>query len=264
MTSRGRGVTLQIMRDGVLGSTTLRFPYWIYRTVLVIGVLAAILAVLAVALAGPIARQAARVPGLEREVERLQSDNLRVRALAAALDSVESRYAKLRSMVGADIAPDPVLLTSSLPVAPVIRVLPAPTRPRYETGPGAPRHWPLDDRGYLTRGQIGRDSTEAPHPGVDIAVAVGSVVRATAGGTVLQVGDDREYGRFVLVQHPNGYQSMYGHLSRAVAAQGARIRAGEVLGRSGNTGRSSAPHLHFEIRHNGVSIDPLTMVRENR
>jgi murein DD-endopeptidase MepM/ murein hydrolase activator NlpD len=57
---------------------------------------------------------------------------------------------------------------------------------------------------------------------------------------------------------------MYGHLSRVVAAAGQEVRAGETLGKSGNTGRSSAPHLHFEIRHNGASIDPLTLVREGR
>ena len=116
---------------------------------------------------------------------------------------------------------------------------------------------------YITRGQ-NADSTDEAHPGVDIAVPIGTLVRATAGGTVLQTGNEREYGYFALIQHPNGYQSMYGHLSRVVAVQGTRIRAGEVVGRSGNTGRSSAPHLHFEIRHNGVSIDPLTLIRENR
>jgi murein DD-endopeptidase MepM/ murein hydrolase activator NlpD len=55
---------------------------------------------------------------------------------------------------------------------------------------------------------------------------------------------------------------MYGHLSRIIAVQGARVNAGEVIARSGNTGRSSAPHLHFEIRLNGVSLDPGTMVKE--
>jgi murein DD-endopeptidase MepM/ murein hydrolase activator NlpD len=55
---------------------------------------------------------------------------------------------------------------------------------------------------------------------------------------------------------------MYGHLSRIVVEPGRSVGTGEVLGRSGNTGRSSAPHLHFEVRRNGVSIDPLTLVRE--
>ncbi len=264
MTSH-RDVTVTILRAGDLSSTSFRLPLLLYRSVVVVLVAIGLLLVLGLAYFGPIARQAARVPALQRDVERLTADNQRIRELALALDSVEAQYAKLRSLVGADIAPDPVLLASSLPVAPAITVSPSSSRARYEAGASIPRHWPLDERGYLTRGQVGPDSTaEEAHPGIDVAVPVGSLVRGAGGGTVLQVGDDREYGRFVLVQHPNGYQSMYGHLSRVIVTQGARLRAGEVLGRSGNTGRSSAPHLHFEIRHTGVSIDPMTLIREPR
>lgn len=264
MTPR-RVVTVTILRDGDLSSTSLRIPVLVYRVALGLLLALGLVLILAVAYAGPIARQAARVPALSREIERLTGDNQRIRELAMALDSVEAQYAKLRSLVGADIAPDPVLLASALLVAPPITVGLSSTRARYETGPSVPRHWPLDERGYLTRGQIGADSTPAEaHPGIDVAVPVGALVRGAGGGVVLQVGEDHEYGQFVLVQHPNGYQSMYGHLSRVIVGQGVRVRAGDVLGRTGNTGRSSAPHLHFEIRHNGVSIDPLTLIREPR
>ena len=263
MIGRRRGVTVTILRDDALASASYRFPTWLLRLGAVVLIMLGVLLVLAIAFYGPIARQAARVPGLERELARLTIDNGRIRELAAALDRVEANYGKLRRMVGADVAPDPAQLASNLPVAPDILVLAPGERPRYESSPSVPRHWPLDERGYLTRGQ-NADSTDEAHPGVDVAVPIGSLVRATAGGTVLQTGIEREYGYFALIQHPNGYQSMYGHLSRVVAVQGARVGAGEVLGRSGNTGRSSAPHLHFEIRHNGVSIDPLTLIRENR
>ncbi len=263
MTARGRGVTVTVLRDDELVSASYRFPMWLLRVGVVAVIVLGVFLVLGFAFYGPIARQAARVPGLERELNRLTIDNGRISELAAALDRVEANYGKLRRMVGADVAPDPVRLASNLPVAPDIIVLATGERPRYEATPSVPRHWPLEERGYITRGQ-NADSTDEAHPGVDIAVPIGTLVRATAGGTVLQTGNEREYGYFALIQHPNGYQSMYGHLSRVVAVQGTRIRAGEVIGRSGNTGRSSAPHLHFEIRHNGVSIDPLTLIRENR
>ena len=263
MTARRRGVTVTVLRDDELVSASYRFPMLLLRVGVVAVIVLGVLLVLGVAFYGPIARQAARVPGLERELDRLTIDNGRISELAAALDRVEANYGKLRRMVGAEVAPDPVRLASNLPVAPDIIVLAAGERPRYEATPSVPRHWPLEERGYITRGQ-NADSTDEAHPGVDIAVPIGTLVRATAGGTVLQTGNEREYGYFALIQHPNGYQSMYGHLSRVVAVQGTRIRAGEVVGRSGNTGRSSAPHLHFEIRHNGVSIDPLTLIRENR
>jgi murein DD-endopeptidase MepM/ murein hydrolase activator NlpD len=87
-------------------------------------------------------------------------------------------------------------------------------------------------------------------------------VRAAGGGTVLQAGDQAEYGRFVLLEHPGGYQTMYGHLSRITVAMGQPVDARQVIGLSGNTGRSSAPHLHFEIRRGGELVNPGDMIKE--
>ena len=259
-----RQVSVIVQRDGVLQARTWRIPLWVLRAVLVAGVVMAIAAVLGVAYYGPIVRQAARVPALTRDVERLEIDNQRVRELAAALDSVEASYERLRQLVGADIVPDRVALSSPLPVAPPVYAARPGVSPAYEEEPSRPRHWPLDERGFITRGQAQPGSGEEEHPGIDIAVPLGAVVRAAGGGVVLQTGTQAEYGNFVLLEHPDGYQSMYGHLSRILAVQGARVRAGEVIAQSGNTGRSSAPHLHFEIRLNGVSIDPGTLVKEER
>lgn len=264
MSREKRGLSVIVQRDGALNARTYRIPRWAVRALILLAVALVIATVLGVAFYGPIARQAARVPSLSREVERLRTDNLRIRELAAALDSVEASYERLRRMVGADIVPDRVSLTSGLLVAPALyAALPGAAAP-YEAGASLPRHWPLDERGYVTRGQAPAESGDEAHPGIDIAVPVGSVVRASGGGIVLQTGTQEEYGNFVLVEHPEGYQSMYGHLSRIVAVQGARVNAGEVIAQSGNTGRSSAPHLHFEIRHNGVSIDPGTMLKEEQ
>jgi len=266
MSSAGgrRGVSIIVQRDGALQSQSYRIPLWLVRILFVAAVAATTLLVLGIAFYGPIVRQAARVPPLEREVERLRTDNLHIRELAAALDSVESNYERLRNMVGADIVPDRMSLSSQLPVAPPIYASNPASPANYETEASLPRHWPLDERGYVTQGQALSDSTKEDHPGIDIAVPVGSMVRASGGGIILQTGEHEAYGRFVLIEHPEGYQSMYGHLSRILVVQGAPVRAGEVIGRSGDTGRSSAPHLHFEIRHNGVSIDPGTMVKEAR
>lgn len=265
MTSKWRrSLTILVQRDGTLKTTTYRMPVWLLRALLGGAVGFTLVLVLGAAFIGPLGRKAARVPGLERELEMLRTENLRVRELAVALDSMEAGFSRLRAMVGADILPEPPTPGSPLAVAPPLDARLPGSPPRYEEGPSTPTHWPLDVRGYVTRGQVGEGGRDEPHPGVDLAVAVGSVVRAAGGGSVLQAGDHEEYGLFVLLEHPSGYQSMYGHLSRITAVQGARVQAGEVLGRSGNTGRSSAPHLHFEIRQNGVSIDPTTMVKEER
>jgi murein DD-endopeptidase MepM/ murein hydrolase activator NlpD len=262
MRTASRGVTVVIQRDGATRSRTYRFPTWLLR----LGSGMAIVLLVAIGLLGalylPIYRAAARVPTLERRVARLQSDNAKVRQLSAALDSVESRYTQLRQMIGADIVRDPLALSSSLPLAPAVRARVGRTTQAASATPAVPRGWPLDEPGYVTRGQVGTGSPDEAHPGVDIAVPVGSLVRASGGGTVRQVGEDPEYGHFVLLDHPEEYQTMYGHLSRILVVEGATVATGEVIGLSGNTGRSTAPHLHFEIRQRGTSLDPRTMVKE--
>ncbi|KPJ90486.1 MAG: hypothetical protein AMS18_10720 [Gemmatimonas sp. SG8_17] len=74
------------------------------------------------------------------------------------------------------------------------------------------------------------------------------------------VGDDPEYGLFVQIDHPEGYQTMYGHASRLLVSLGDSVQAGQVVGLSGTTGRSTAPHLHFEVRRDGQPIDPGAVV----
>ncbi len=259
----GRRVSIIVQRDGDLHGRTWRLSLWLLRSTVVFLVVLLVAIGLGLAFFTPIARQAARVPALTRNIERLETDNRRVRELASALDSVEASYSRLRQMVGADIVPDRMALTSPLTLAPpVYAAVPGTALP--DSGASIPHFWPLDERGFVTRGQAAGGPEEEEHPGVDIAVPVGSIVRATGGAVVLQTGAQAEYGNFVLLEHPQGYQSMYGHLSRILAVPGTRVAAGEVIALSGNTGRSTAPHLHFEIRLNGVSIDPGTLVKEER
>lgn len=134
--------------------------------------------------------------------------------------------------------------------------------PVYEPGPSAPSHWPVDVPGYVTRGQVRPGDQSETHPGIDIALAVGTQIRASGGGTVVMAGTDTSYGLFVLLRHPDGYESMYGHASRLLVRENDEVSAGQVIALSGSTGRSTAPHLHFEIRRGGRSLDPLTLVKE--
>jgi murein DD-endopeptidase MepM/ murein hydrolase activator NlpD len=259
---RGRSVTVVIQRDGTTRTRTLRIPIWALQLGAWAGGALAVLLLVVTALYGPMVRAAARVPGLQREVNRLRAENTRVRELSAALDSAESRYSQVRQMLGGKIVPDPIA-TSRLPVAPAVRARLA-SGVVSDTGLSLPRQWPLDDRGYVTRGQVRAGGRDEPHPGLDIATSIGSVVRASGGARVREAGSDPEYGYFVLLEHPDDYQSMYGHLSRIIVTPEDTVAAGEVIGLSGNSGRSTAPHLHFEIRQRGLSLDPMTMVKERR
>ena len=258
----GRGATIVWHRDGALSSRTFYLPAWALKTVVVLGSLGALTVIVLTALYGPILGLAARVPGLNREIARLEADNAKVRELAEALGRAESRYDQLREMLGADLVPEGGAFAQPLPVAPPVVGRVPNAAPTFESRPSIPSHWPIDVDGYITRGQSGTTSRGQGHPGIDVAIPTGSVVRAAGGGEVVETGDDEEYGKFVLLAHPDSVESMYGHLSRITVAPGDYVPAGTVIGLSGNSGRSSAPHLHFEIRLEGRSRDPLEYVSE--
>ncbi len=262
MTAKGRAVTIIIVKEGELNSRSIRIPLWLLRAGVIAGTTLSALVVLAAVLYAPIARRAARVPPLTREVERLSAENQRVQQLAASLEEAEARYGQLRTMLGGDVVPELARSEGSLPTAvDLFARLPNATS-CYEGGPSPPRHWPLDQSGVITRGPVGAGSSDEVHTGIDIAVAKGTPIRAAGGGTVVRAGDDPEYGLFVEMDHPDGYASMYGHASRLFVAQGDTVNAGQVIGMSGSTGRSTAPHLHFEILQGGRSIDPGSLVSQ--
>ncbi len=96
------------------------------------------------------------------------------------------------------------------------------------------------------------------HPGIDIANHDGGAILAADSGTVVVSGwTNTGYGNHVIIDHGNGYQTLYGHLSSIAVVTGQRIGRGSVLGQMGSTGRSTGTHLHFEIRSGGGNVDPL-------
>jgi murein DD-endopeptidase MepM/ murein hydrolase activator NlpD len=132
---------------------------------------------------------------------------------------------------------------------------------RSDTDSPRPSSWPLTQTGVITQRRVaGDDGTE--HPGLDIAVAADSYIRASGPGTVKAAGIDAVYGRYILIDHGGGLESMYGHASRLFVAAGDEVERNEVIALSGSTGRSTAPHLHFEIRRDGQAVDPLLFVRQ--
>ena len=262
MSETRRCYTLLLHRDGDTDSRRIRIPVWLGRTLVASSIVLLALLVLAAASYIPLLRLAATVPSMRSEITQLRAENGRILELAAALDSVEAQYRKVRDMLGANVV-EARTPGAGLPESPTVAARLPGAAPRYEAiGGSTPSHWPLDRTGYVTRGQLGANPSEEPHRGVDIAIPVGTPVRASGGGVVEEAGTDPQYGVFVRLKHPEGYETMYGHLSRLTVEAGADVLAGQIIGLSGNSGRSSAPHLHFEIIREGTSIDPLTMVRE--
>jgi murein DD-endopeptidase MepM/ murein hydrolase activator NlpD len=94
------------------------------------------------------------------------------------------------------------------------------------------------------------------HSGIDISAPQGSKVLATADGVVVFAGWYGDYGKTVIIRHPSGYFTLYAHLSEIDVKKGQKVKAGDVVGRVGSTGRSTGPHLHYEVIRDSKPINP--------
>ncbi len=130
---------------------------------------------------------------------------------------------------------------------------------RLSKGTPARFIWPLSGEVVSTFGWRVHPVLEERHHhnGIDIDVPEGTAVYAAASGTVFFYGEQSGYGNVLVLEHDDGFLSMYGHLADAYVEQGRFVEVGQVVAQSGNTGISSGPHLHFEIRNGEFPIDPL-------
>ena len=130
-----------------------------------------------------------------------------------------------------------------------------------------PRGLPVN--GYVTdgfgmrRNPFNGEGREV-HEGLDIAVDFGTPVTATADGLVIYAAPHAGYGNLVIVYHSNGITTRYGHLSRISVEAGQRVRRSDQVGNAGSTGRSTGPHVHYEIRENDQAVDPLRYVGQTQ
>jgi murein DD-endopeptidase MepM/ murein hydrolase activator NlpD len=94
------------------------------------------------------------------------------------------------------------------------------------------------------------------HGGLDLAAPLGTEVYAAREGQVVETSQDAIYGNYIIIKHDNDWVSLYGHLSKIEVKQGQRVAVGAFIGKVGSTGRSTGPHLHFELRQSGTAQDP--------
>lgn len=125
-----------------------------------------------------------------------------------------------------------------------------------------PTIWPIE--GFLTSRFGARPSPFTGrgefHKGLDISAKPGTIIRAPGRGTVTFSGVDGAYGNSVMLDHGAGITTRYAHMQRIAAKDGQVLRRGDIVGYVGSTGRSSGPHLHYEVRLNGVNIDPMRYI----
>jgi murein DD-endopeptidase MepM/ murein hydrolase activator NlpD len=98
------------------------------------------------------------------------------------------------------------------------------------------------------------------HNGIDIATRYGTLVGSASGGRVISTGWMGGYGKAIIISHPNGFRTLYGHLSKISVNIGQSVKAGSLIGRVGSTGWSTGPHLHFTMWHNGKLINPMSVL----
>ena len=200
------------------------------------------------------ASRVAHVVELEAEVALMRADQERIPGLLRQLSTVERQYSDILGL----FAPDGTGAPSEL-------WLPPPGSLSRSSVPdegrdGQPDSWPLAERGFMTRGLFEDDG--GAHPGLDIATPTGSYIRAAGAGRVTEVGEDPTYGKYVRIDHENGYETLYAHASDTSVELGEEVRKNEVIALSGSTGISTGPHLHFEILFEGEDVDPLELVQQ--
>lgn len=202
----------------------------------------------------------------ENEKQRQQLDNLNHR-----VEAVEDTSRKLAEMSGVNQDEQKIMNGAGGPFIPLDEAAVVELRTKdleqklraYETAlrerATVPSIWPVE--GSLESGFGGRrnpfgGSSYENHEGQDIEAEMGTPVVAAASGTVIIAGCQNGYGNVVYIDHGNGLSTRYGHLSHIDAVMGQRIARGEVLGRVGSTGRSTGPHLHYEVRINNQPVNP--------
>lgn len=121
--------------------------------------------------------------------------------------------------------------------------------------------WCVPVEGIITSGCGARENPvlhkEEFHDGLDIAVAEGTEVAAVKSGVVTEVRTSATYGKVLKYQTTDGYDVMYAHLSRVLVKKGEKVKQGQIIARSGNTGLSTGPHLHYSLWKDGKLLDPM-------
>lgn len=212
----------------------------------------------------------AKFEGLSAEVERLRAMDNRIRSLVKANDSLRknssrgvggaetpevsaaNRLDKLLDLKFDRMKKDLLVDVNDLDV--LGETLDS-RRLLLESVPGG---WPV--RGILSSVFGVRISpfTQTPvfHHGLDIVAQTGTPVLASASGVVVKSGYEAQYGNVVVIDHGAGYRSVYAHMSSSSVEEGAFVNRGEEVGKVGSTGRSTGPHLHYEVRVNGLPVNP--------
>ena len=198
-----------------------------------------------------LASQAARVPYLSRRVSQLQHDVARVDTLQRSLNELASRFQQVQHMMGNSsmtaLGDTSKAKVAGASAAPVVAAAPV------DTVVVRPDEWPLPMAGTL----LPSDSKA-----LEIAVPLGTEIRAAGAGSVVEVADDSTLGKLIRISHRSGYETVYAGASEVRVSKGQHVAAGSVIALSGDAPGTLEPNLHFEMRRHGVAIDASSVIKK--
>ena len=284
-------INLMIMREGEIDAAVRSYslPGYLPRLAMVVGVILVLLATWAVVTIVYFWQAAEDAELLRAENQSMQRSIARISQLEAELEQHREFTRKVAEMMGIEVPaiPDSLSLASIEPEEAEDTglgesypdddldmegdsVIPPPSTPLEAASPVVGRLVtecsadPLNrPRGMPVHGRVSRgfmpESTNPGlrHRGIDIATREGSPIYAPASGIVVYAGQDDVLGLMLTIDHGGGFKTIYGHNSRLHARIGDKVVRGDVIALTGNTGESTAPHLHYEIQRNGHPVDPM-------
>lgn len=237
-----------------------------YRSLFTWGTLAAALTIAVITLAfsyGHVLIAAERAVVLQHENRQLRDQVAQIDSLKVELVNLQALSLQIKGMLGVEMSKEDSALVANLSPnakSPTIETEEdmevAGAREQQRMLDAMPSMWPV--KGYVTRKfyVTGGEKNPSYHPGIDIAAERGTPVLAAAEGVVETSRFDDTYGWMVEIDHGYGLHTLYGHCTRNLVNVGDRVTRGKTIATVGSTGKSTAPHLHFEVRKNGVPVNP--------
>lgn len=240
-----------------------KISYRLLTTLAVTAVVVFVLMLIVLASYSTVAWKASQTLRLEKQNRQLLIQAAQVDSLKHELIQLQTMSIQIKKMLGVDLSPSDSILVaqlSSVVNSPVISEemddLDSEESEQKEVLQSVPSLWPV--RGYITRSffTTGGEKSADYHPGIDIAAKENTPIIASAAGVVVTSGWDDTYGNIVVIDHGFGIYTLYGHNSRNLVKVGDRVARGQTIAFVGSSGKSSAPHLHFEVRKHGLPVNP--------
>lgn len=246
-------VTIMLIPDGAEARRGFRIRLWLLKAIVGLTALLLVGIIVFFGFYGKVLTRAAMTEKLIEENQKLLRYQYKVKLLEENLNQAREIVGRLTELAGIDykfpeLVDDSTFLAAFEEKATAVMPRPAGMDLTLPSG--------LPVQGFISQ-DFEIEDEDHYHPGVDIACAEGTPVLATANGTVAYTGFDSTYGYMAVITHNDSVTTVYGHNSRLLVEQGQEVPVGSRIALSGSTGKSTAPHVHYEIRIHEQPINPL-------